>query len=84
MAFVDPSEADVKPESATELTRARRLVSPEFVDKMKEKFKQGALGRIQTEKEVDFRMIPTNELIVFYSPLMLPSRKRIVRYVTTS
>ena len=57
MAFVDPSEADVKPESATELTRARRLVSPEFVDKTKEK---GALGRIQTEKEVDFRMIPTN------------------------
>lgn len=54
MAFVDPNEADVKPQFATELTRARRLVSPEFVDKMKEKFKQAALGRIQAEKEVGF------------------------------
>ena len=60
VAFVDPNEADVKPEFATELTRARRLVSPEFVDKMKEKFKQAALARIQAEKEVGFSMIPTD------------------------
>ena len=62
MAFVDPNEADVKPQFATELTRARRLVSPEFVDKMKEKFKQAALGRIQAEKEVVFfSIIPTDK-----------------------
>ena len=41
-------------EFATELTRARRLVSPEFVDKLKEKFKASALMRIQAEKEVHF------------------------------
>ena len=41
-------------EFATELTRARRLISPEFVDKLKEKFKASALIRIQAEKEVYF------------------------------
>lgn len=60
MAFVDPNEADVKPEFATELTRARRLVSPDFVDKLKEKFKLSALMRIQAEKEVHFPMVPTD------------------------
>ena len=54
VTFVDPKEADVNPEFATELTRARRLVSPEFVDKLKEKFKASALMRIQAEKEVHF------------------------------
>lgn len=53
VAFVHPDEAHVKPEFATELTRARRIVSPEFVAKMKEKFKQQALGRMEVEKKVD-------------------------------
>ena len=51
MAFVHPDEAYVKPEFATELTRARRLVSPEFVTKMKEKFKHQALVRMEMEKQ---------------------------------
>ncbi|PPQ82538.1 hypothetical protein CVT25_007147 [Psilocybe cyanescens] len=50
VAFVNPDEADVKPEFSTELTRARRLVSPEFVAKMKERFLQDALARIEAEK----------------------------------
>jgi SNF2 family DNA or RNA helicase len=54
ITFVYPNEADVNPEFATELTRARRLVSPEFVDKLKEKFKVSALMRLQAEKEVHF------------------------------
>lgn len=52
VAFVRPDEAHVKPEFATELTRARRLVSSEFVDKMVTKFKQQALTRMQAEKQV--------------------------------
>jgi SNF2 family DNA or RNA helicase len=39
-------------ELSTELSRARRLVSQEFVATMKEKFKQAALARIAAEKEV--------------------------------
>ena len=35
VTFVDPNEAHVNPEFATELTRACRLVSSEFVDKLK-------------------------------------------------
>ena len=54
VTFVDPNEAHVNPEFATELTRARRMVSSEFVDKLKEKFKASALMRIQAEKEVRF------------------------------
>uniref|UniRef100_A0A8H8CFK2 Uncharacterized protein n=1 Tax=Psilocybe cubensis TaxID=181762 RepID=A0A8H8CFK2_PSICU len=49
-AFVPPEEAHVKPELSTELTRAARLVSPEFVAKMKERFLQHALDRIAAEK----------------------------------
>lgn len=85
MAFVDPNEAHVKPEFATELTRAQRLVSSEFVDKMKEKFKQAALQRIQAEKEVGFSDDSNrHKLIVYSSPLTLPSKKRSAQYVTMS
>ncbi|KDR76486.1 hypothetical protein GALMADRAFT_246858 [Galerina marginata CBS 339.88] len=51
VAFVHPDEAKVKPEFATEMTRARRLVSPEFVIKLKEKFLQDARTRMEAEKE---------------------------------
>ncbi|PPQ65989.1 hypothetical protein CVT26_010649 [Gymnopilus dilepis] len=50
-AFVRPDEAKVKAEVATELTRARRLVSAEFVIDMKRKFLENALARMQAEKE---------------------------------
>ena len=46
------SDEDFRVEFANELTRARRLVSDEFVSKMKEKFKREALARIEAEKEV--------------------------------
>ncbi|KAF8804469.1 hypothetical protein BYT27DRAFT_7243611 [Phlegmacium glaucopus] len=52
VAYVNPDELfeDIKPEFATELTRARRLVSAEFVTKLKEKFKNEALDRMEAEK----------------------------------
>lgn len=53
-AFLLPDEEDdgSKPELATELTRARRVVSPEFVEEMKKRFKDAALQRMKAEKEV--------------------------------
>jgi hypothetical protein len=50
-----PGEADSKPEISTELTRARRLVSPEFVAAMRAKFKASAIQRMEAEKEVSGR-----------------------------
>ena len=53
VAFVHPDDVDSsKAELATELSRARRLVSPEFVTKMKEKFREMTLKRMAAEKEV--------------------------------
>ncbi|KDQ22579.1 hypothetical protein PLEOSDRAFT_1109681 [Pleurotus ostreatus PC15] len=50
--FVHPDEVDDdKPEVRTELTRARYLVSMEFVDGLKAKFKEAAFKRIAAEKE---------------------------------
>lgn len=43
---------DSAAELSTELTRARRLVSLEFVIAMKSKFKASALQRMEAEKEV--------------------------------
>jgi SNF2 family DNA or RNA helicase len=54
-AFISAEEADgddAAPGSSRELARARQLVSPEFVTKMKAKFKAAALQRIAAEKEV--------------------------------
>jgi spermidine synthase len=53
-AYVQSHEADEDfiIEFANELTRARRLVSEEFVTKMKEKFKREALARMEAEKAV--------------------------------
>lgn len=53
-AFVQPHEVgnDFQLEFATELSRARRLVSEEFVAKMKAKYKNEALARMETEKLV--------------------------------
>jgi SNF2 family DNA or RNA helicase len=51
--FHEMEKEDHKPvELSTELSRARRLVSQEFVNTMKEKFKQAALARMAAEKEV--------------------------------
>ena len=49
-----PGEADgdLTPEMSTELTRARRLVSSEFVAAMKSKLKASIVQRMEAEKEV--------------------------------
>jgi hypothetical protein len=52
VAYMAPGETDSKPEISTELTRARRLVSPAFVAAMKAKFKASAIQRMEAEKEV--------------------------------
>lgn len=55
VAYVNHDEVfeDIRPEFATELTRAKRLVSSEFVTKLREKFKNEALDRIEAEKLVN-------------------------------
>ncbi|PPR08294.1 hypothetical protein CVT24_002452 [Panaeolus cyanescens] len=52
-AFIngDEDDDDSGPIIATELTRARGLVSAEFVNKLKARLKQEALDRIQAEKD---------------------------------
>ncbi|KAL0578872.1 hypothetical protein V5O48_003105, partial [Marasmius crinis-equi] len=52
-AFIMPDEVEneTRPEIRRELARARDLVSPAFVTKLKEKLKDEALKRIQAEKE---------------------------------
>ncbi|EPQ53423.1 hypothetical protein GLOTRDRAFT_139677 [Gloeophyllum trabeum ATCC 11539] len=53
-AYSDPGDEDdstVRPEAKTELARAAQLISPDFVARMRFKFKQAALHRMQAEKE---------------------------------
>ncbi|KAJ7484700.1 SNF2 superfamily protein [Mycena latifolia] len=49
--FLAADEAADAEEYRDELSRARAVMSPEFVTKMKEKFKDATLKRIQAEKE---------------------------------
>ncbi|KAJ7149019.1 P-loop containing nucleoside triphosphate hydrolase protein [Mycena crocata] len=49
--FLAPDEMDEPEEHRDELGRARAVMGPEFVKKMKEKFKESALARIEAEKE---------------------------------
>jgi SNF2 family DNA or RNA helicase len=51
-ALISPDEMDdsITPEIHDELSRARNLVGPEFVAKMKLKLKETALRRIEAEK----------------------------------
>ncbi|KAJ6631188.1 SNF2 family N-terminal domain-containing protein [Mycena sp. CBHHK59/15] len=51
VSFLAPDEVDDPEEHHDELSRARAVMSPEFVRKMREKFKEIALKRIQAEKE---------------------------------
>lgn len=53
VALIGPDELDetLSPEARDELSRARELVSPDFVAKMKQKLKETALRRIEAEKE---------------------------------
>lgn len=86
VAFVHPDEAEVQPEFATELTRAKRLVSPEFVTKMKEKFLNAVRVRMERERlvRINFSLVFVNLLLmVKFSPKMQPSKKRTARSVMT-
>ncbi|KAJ7660054.1 SNF2 family N-terminal domain-containing protein [Mycena rosella] len=49
--FLAPEESDDTEEFREELSRARVVMSPQFVTEMKKKFKEAALLRIQAEKE---------------------------------
>lgn len=79
MAYIAPDELDddkVQPEVRNELARARRLVSPEFVIKMKQKFKDLALQRMEAEKEVRSQQpFPTFSLTGFQCSPRTLSRK---------
>lgn len=77
-AFIAADEFDdesAKPENCEELSRARRLLGPEFVSKVKENFKQAALARMAVEKEVRriescFEMKMTDNFICSLSTLL--------------
>lgn len=77
-AFIAADEFDdesAKPENCEELSRARRLLGPEFVSKVKENFRQAALARMAVEKEVRriescFEMKMTDNFICSLSTLL--------------
>ena len=63
-AFVGVDEATYGPhDKHAELTRAAQTVSPEFVEKMKAKFKQIVLDRMAAEQEVRLHLTPNGETI---------------------
>ncbi|KAF9465092.1 SNF2 family N-terminal domain-containing protein [Collybia nuda] len=69
-AFVSPDEVDnCAPEMSTELTRARRLVSPDFVSKMKARFKAAALQRMEAEKESADAVVEDEECPICFDAL---------------
>ena len=70
VAFVHPDEVDSsKPELATELSCASRLVLPESVTKMKAKFREMPPKRMATEKEV--HMCRAYWSLLFYQLLQM-------------
>ncbi|TFK39291.1 SNF2 family N-terminal domain-containing protein [Crucibulum laeve] len=72
-AFIHPGENDEDENMSlgisSELARARRLVSPEFVDKLKKKFIDSALSRIQAEKESADAAIEDEECPICFDAL---------------
>ncbi|KAF9003231.1 SNF2 family N-terminal domain-containing protein [Cyathus striatus] len=79
-AFIAPHEVvetDAKgAEVATELSRARRLVSAEFVAKLQAKFKEAALARLRAEKESFDAFVDDEECPICYdnfnNPIVTP------------
>jgi SNF2 family DNA or RNA helicase len=77
-AYAQPHEADedFRIEFANELTRAARLVSEDFVAKMKARFYREALARIEAEKSVryvDFSKIMNGVWMAY----LIPSSQRM-------
>ncbi|KAF8906844.1 SNF2 family N-terminal domain-containing protein [Gymnopilus junonius] len=68
-AFVRPDEAKVKAEVATELTRARRLVSAEFVADVKQRFIENARARMEAEKQSDNATIEEEDCPICYDAM---------------
>lgn len=69
--FLAPDEVDDPEEYRDELSRARSVMSPEFVKTMREKFKDAALRRMEAEKEVRLRAYPEQSLLTPRSPRTL-------------
>lgn len=51
-AGIDLSDFDVNHDKSSELARAKRLVSEDFVERMKKKLKEVSLERIAAEQQV--------------------------------
>ena len=73
-AFVKPGEfdSDKAKHSGDELSRARYLVSPAFVEKMISKLKEVAMNLVKEEKEVVTICSHEIRVLIALSPLMLP------------
>jgi SNF2 family DNA or RNA helicase len=83
VSYIAPDELDddKQPEVREELSRARQLVSPEFVTKIRETLKQKALLRIAAEKEVSLAEKMGRHFIDKYSsPRMRPSRMKSAQF----
>lgn len=80
MAYIDPGELfeDIKPQFATELTRARRLVSAEFVIKLREKFKNQVLDRMEAEKLVSVSSLWVG-IVISSDSFILSLQMRLLR-----
>lgn len=90
MAFIDPADLDDKHyDRRYELSRAKQLVSAEFVENMKQRLKHTALQRMEAEKQVSSQAQPSYRQVClsyakYYSLRMPLSKTRNVRYVMTS
>ncbi len=73
-AFAEPAELADTDDREPELTRARQLVSLDFVHRMREKFKQVAAERMAAEQKVGKSLVDPNVLWVttFLSSLRMP------------
>ncbi|KAJ7136080.1 SNF2 family N-terminal domain-containing protein [Mycena epipterygia] len=67
--FLAPDEVDEPEEYRDELARARAVMSADFVKKMKEKFKESALRRIQAEKESPDAVVDQDDCPICFDAL---------------
>lgn len=88
VAFVGPDEYTVSnggQEKHAELMRAAKLVSQDFVERMKAKLKEVVLERMAAEEEVRVcRLVSSSPFLICYTSLpMLPLRVKSVLSATT-
>ncbi|KAF7349219.1 putative ATP-dependent helicase C23E6.02 [Mycena sanguinolenta] len=70
--WLDADEANDPEEYRTELSRARAIMPKEFVTKMKEKFKDRALSRMQAEKESQEATAEVDDCPICFDALTSP------------